>query len=202
MIAYLKGRILSVSESDNTVIIENNGIGYEVLCSSSAYCKLSQSQEGSVYTYLAVKDDGISLYGFDNFAEKQMFLKLITVSGVGPKMAMTVLSGMSLNDIAFSIASSDVSALSGIKGLGKKTAERIIVELREAMAKMPTTPAAGVKTKQPQIRLSEEGENAVMALLSLGYTKQEATIAVKQATDGGAERLEEIITSALKNFVR
>ena len=201
MLAYVKGNVLAVS--DSIVILENNGIGYEILCSSTAFSKLSQAKEGAVYTYLAVREDGVSLYGFDDLAEKQMFLKLITVSGVGPKMAMTVLSGMSLNDLAFSIAGSDVSTLSKIKGLGKKTAERIIVELREAMAKLPITLTdMGKKSKQPQIELSAEGDNAVMALLSLGYSKQEATLAVKDAVDNGATKLEEIITTALKYFVK
>ncbi len=200
MVAYVKGNVLAVS--DSTVILENNGIGYEILCSSTAFSKLSQAKEGAVYTYLAVREDGISLYGFDDLAEKQMFLKLITVSGVGPKMAMTVLSGMSLNDLAFSIAGSDVSTLSKIKGLGKKTAERIIVELREAMAKLPLTITDVGKAKQPKIELSQEGDNAVMALLSLGYSKQEATIAVKDAVDSGVTKLEDIIRTALKNFVR
>ncbi len=200
MIAYVKGNVLAVS--DSTVILENNGIGYEILCSSTAFSKLSQAKEGAVYTYLAVREDGVSLYGFDDLVEKQMFLKLITVSGVGPKMAMTVLSGMSLNDLAFSIAGSDVSTLSKIKGLGKKTAERIIVELREAMAKLPLTITDVGKAKQPKIELSQEGDNAVMALLSLGYSKQEATVAVKDAVDSGATKLEDIIKVALKNFVR
>lgn len=200
MIAYVKGNVLAVS--DSTVILENNGIGYEILCSSTAFSKLSQENQGAVYTYLAVREDGVSLYGFDDLAEKQMFLKLITVSGVGPKMAMTILSGMSLNDLAFSIAGSDVSSLSKIKGLGKKTAERIIVELREAMAKLPLTITDVGKAKQPKIELSQEGDNAVMALLSLGYSKQEATIAVKDAVDNGATKLEDIITLALKNFVK
>lgn len=200
MLAYVKGNVLAVS--DSTVILENNGIGYEILCSSTAFTKLSQAKEGALYTYLAVREDGVSLYGFDDLAEKQMFLKLITVSGVGPKMAMTVLSGMSLNDLAFAIAGSDVSTLSKIKGLGKKTAERIIVELREAMAKLPINITEVGKNKQPQINLTAEGDNAVMALLSLGYTKQEATIAVKAAVDGGATKLEDIITTALQNFVK
>lgn len=124
MLAYIKGNVLAMTE--NTVILENNGIGYEIICSSTAAYKLSGAKEGAVFTYLAVRDDGVSLFGFDSLAEKEMFLKLISVSGVGPKMGMTVLSGMSLNDLAFSIASSDVKTLSKIKGLGKKTAERIV----------------------------------------------------------------------------
>ena len=129
MIGYIKGRVLSAT--DGVALIENNGIGYEVICSSAVYHKLLVDKQGEVYTYLAVREDGVSLYGFISLEEKSMFLKLITVSGVGPKMGITVLSNMSLNDLALKIATSDVKGLSAVKGLGKKTAERIILELRE-----------------------------------------------------------------------
>ena len=154
MIAYIKGRVLSVY--DNTAIIEVGGIGYEIICSATAISKLYGAAEGEVFTYLSVREDGVSLFGFDNQAEKQMFLKLITVNGVGPKMGMTVLSGMSLNDLAMAIASSDVKGLSRIKGLGKKTAERIILELRESLADIPAEGAP-----QKAVKLSDDGENAV-----------------------------------------
>jgi len=197
MIAYIKGNVLAVTE--NTVILENNGIGYEIICSATALGKLSGASNGAVYTYLAVRDDGISLFGFDNLAEKQMFLKLISVSGVGPKLGMTVLSGMSLNDLAFAIASSDVKSLSRIKGLGKKTAERIILELRETLAEMPVSDA-GAPIASRAALLSADGENAVLALMSLGYTKGDATKAVASVIDEGVTGLERIIAESLRRF--
>ena len=195
MIAYIKGRVLSVC--DNTAVIECNGLGYEIICSATAVTKLCGAKEGELFTYLSVREDGVSLFGFDTQAEKQMFLKLITVNGVGPKLGMTVLSGMSLNDLALAIASSDVKSLSRIKGLGKKTAERIILELRESLADIPAelTPAAAKVVKLP-----EDGENAVLALVSLGYGKAEATKAVKQVMESGACGLEDIIANALRSF--
>ena len=196
MIAYIKGNVLAVT--DNSVILENNGIGYEIACSATAFYKLSGAKEGAVYTYLAVREDGVSLYGFDTLAEKQMFLKLISVSGVGPKMGMTVLSGMSLNDLALSIASSDVKTLSRIKGLGKKTAERIILELRESLADVPVaeTPSSPVAP----ISLSADGDNAVLALMSLGYLKSDATKVVKKVESEGVSGLENIIAESLRRF--
>ena len=196
MIAYIKGNVLSVT--DNVVIIENNGLGYEVCCSANALGAILGSQVAEVYTYMAVREDGVYLYGFKDLAEKQMFLKLISVSGVGPKMGMTVLSGMSLNDLAFAIASSDVKTLSRIKGLGKKTAERIILELRESLAEIPVTsddaPAVAA------VKFTEDGENAVLALVSLGYGKSEATKAVKASVEEGVTGLENLIAASLRKF--
>lgn len=197
MLAYIKGNLLSYQ--DNTVILENNGIGYEITCSAESYIKIINAGKGEVYTYMAVRDDGISLFGFDNLNEKSMFLKLISVSGVGPKMAMTVLSGMSLSDLAFCIASSDVKTLSTIKGLGKKTAERIILELREAIS-LTDIPVA--KNKQsPKNLLSEDAENSIMALMSLGYNRAQSQQAVEKAVENGVCGLENLITQALKNML-
>ena len=101
MIGYVKGNLLWAD--NGTVLLENNGIGYEITCSASVYSKLVVDKKGEVYTYLAVREDGISLYGFDSIEEKAMFLKLISVSGVGPKMGITVLSNMSLKDLAIKV---------------------------------------------------------------------------------------------------
>ena len=111
-------------------------------------------------------------------------------------MGITILSGMNLNDLAFCIASSDVKSLSKIKGLGKKTAERIIVELREAMGKEPIESPI----KKLEVKISADEENGVLALMSLGYTKQQSVEAVKKAVESGAIGLENIITIALKSM--
>ncbi|MBQ2717247.1 MAG: Holliday junction branch migration protein RuvA [Clostridia bacterium] len=195
MIGYIKGNLLHYD--GGVVILENNGIGYEITCSAESYVKIVNSGGGAVYTYMAVREDGVSLYGFDNLNEKSMFLKLISVSGVGPKLGMTVLSGMSLSDLAFCIASSDVKSLSSIKGLGKKTAERIILELREAISLTDVQPTT--KKAQQKPLMSEDAENAVMALMSLGYTRADSQKAVEKAVESGAVGLENLITGALKN---
>lgn len=195
MIGYIKGNLLHYD--GGVVILENNGIGYEITCSAESYVKIVNSGGGAVYTYMAVREDGVSLYGFDNLNEKSMFLKLISVSGVGPKLGMTVLSGMSLSDLAFCIASSDVKSLSTIKGLGKKTAERIILELREAISLTDVVPTT--KKSQQKPLMSEDAENAVMALMSLGYTRADSQKAVEKAVESGTVGLENLITGALKN---
>lgn len=195
MIGYIKGKLLHAE--DNTVILETGGIGYEIACSISLFSRLVKDGGGEAYTYLAVKEDGAFLYGFDNLAEKSMFLKLLTVSGVGPKMGITILSGTELNQLAMYIATSDVKSLSKIKGLGKKTAERIIVELRESMQKMPVS-----KTEIPVTNMTSDGENAVLALMSLGYNRTESTEAVSRSLSDGKTGLNDIITGALRYFAK
>ena len=196
MIGYVKGNLL---HADNgAVILENNGIGYEITCSASVYAKLVSDKKGEVYTYLAVREDGVSLYGFDSIEEKNMFLKLISVSGVGPKMGITVLSNMNLKDLAIKIATSDVKGLSSVKGLGKKTAERIILELRE---KITADDDAVESVSTPEVSVTDGvSEDAIIALMSLGFTKGECVQAVKEAKTNGAQTIEQIIAYSIKHI--
>ncbi len=194
MIGYIKGKVLYAA--DGTVLLENNGVGYEIVCSASVYAKLAGDRQGEVYTYMSVREDGVSLYGFIDREEKQMFLKLISVSGVGPKMGITILSNMRLTDLAVKIASSDVKGLSAVKGLGKKTAERIILELREKI---------NAVDKDTGEILADSGtveadDDAVIALMSLGFTRNECARAVRDAKNNGAASLEQIIAWALKHI--
>ena len=196
MIGYLKGKILSLSQ--DTALIETGGVGYEVLCSASVMSDLMGKDEGEVYTYLQVREDGISLFGFSSPAEKNMFLKLVSVSGVGPKMGIAVLSGMDINSLAVAIASSDVKKLSTVKGLGKKTAERIILELREKVtaSEAPATSKGGASV----LPADDGEEDAVVALMSLGFTRAESSRAIERAKAAGASTIEEIIREALKTM--
>ena len=196
MIGYLKGKILSLSQ--DTALIETGGVGYEVLCSASAMYGLTGKDEGEVYTYLQVREDGISLFGFSSPAEKNMFLKLVSVSGVGPKMGIAVLSGMDINSLAVAIASSDVKKLSTVKGLGKKTAERIILELREKVT--ASEAPAPSKGGAPVLPADDGEEDAVVALMSLGFTRAESSRAIERAKSAGASTIEDIIREALKTM--
>ena len=196
MIGYLKGKILSLSQ--DTALIETGGVGYEVPCSASVMSDLMGKDEGEVYTYLQVREDGISLFGFSSPAEKNMFLKLVSVSGVGPKMGIAVLSGMDINSLAVAIASSDVKKLSTVKGLGKKTAERIILELREKVT--ASEAPAPSKGGAPVLPADDGEEDAVVALMSLGFTRAESSRAIERAKSAGASTIEEIIREALKTM--
>ncbi len=197
MIGYIKGNVLNAK--DGTVLIENNGIGYEVVCSASVYSKLSANKNGEVYTYMAVREDGVSLYGFVSLEEKSMFLKLISVSGVGPKMGITVLSGLSLADLVTKIATQDVKGLSKVKGLGKKTAERIILELREKIGCVDDDTGEVLLFNDKPVE-EKVNQDAVLALMSLGFTKAESVEAVKRAQNSGETQIEKIIASALKGI--
>ena len=197
MIGYIKGNVLSVS--DGTVLMENNGIGYEIACSASVYQKLIAEKKGEVYTYLAVREDGISLYGFISLEEKNMFLKLISVSGVGPKMGITVLSNMKLSDRATAIATSDVKGLSKVKGLGKKTAERIIVELREKMTEHFETSEKD-SNEDFDVVSDKDNEDAIIALMSLGFNKTECVSVVREAKKNGAQTIEQLIAYSIKHI--
>ncbi len=198
MIGYISGKVLH--SSDGVVLLENGGVGYEVLCSGALYAKLLSAGRGEAYTYLQVREDGVSLFGFVSPEEKSMFLKLVSVSGVGPKMGIAILSSMSVGDIAVAIAGSDVKQLTAVKGLGKKTAERIILELREKVSASEMTEKGGAKPPVPAEKISDKEEDAVVGLMSLGYTRAESVRAVRRAEEAGAESMEEIIMAALKNM--
>ena len=195
MIGYVYGKVMY--NDGNILLVENGGIGYEITCSSAAFCRMMEKREGGIYTYTQVKEDGIALFGFDTIEEKKMFLKLISVSGVGAKMGVTVLGSMNLKDLALAIATSDVKSLSRVKGLGKKTAERIIVELREKVSAEDTEPLpAGVAPAAS----GSDAENAVTALMSLGYNRVTSVKAVNSALASGASTVEEIIAAALRSL--
>ncbi len=193
MYSFISGRIVSVV--DGIVVIENNGIGYELNVSANTLSRCTVGNNMQLFTYLQVKEDIFALFGFSSQEEKSMFLKLITVSGVGPKMALQVLSGMDLNALIIAIASEDIKTLSKIKGLGKKTAERIVLELRE---QVDTADYADIKDSGT---LASGGlvNDALFALATLGIAKADAYKAVLAAVEK-SNKLEEVITLALRGL--
>lgn len=198
MIGYLKGKVIYSEEG--VILLEVNGVGYELVCSGALFAKLVTDGQGEAYTYLQVRDDGVTLFGFVSVEEKKMFQKLVSVSGVGPKMGIAILSGMNISEIAVAIATSDVKGLSAVKGLGKKTAERIILELREKVAALELPEKAGAKQEPAAEKISDKEEDAVVGLMSLGYTRAESVRAVKRAEEAGAKSMEEIIMTALRSM--
>ena len=197
MIGYVKGKL--ISDVDGEIILENNGVGVSITPSAEAYKDIIANGGGAVYTYMAVREDDISLYGFKSMEEKKMFLKLITVSGIGPKMGMTVLSNMSLTDLAVKIATSDVKGLSQVKGLGKKKAEMIIVELREKMGE--EIKESKLEKDSVQINLKDKDvEDAMLALTGLGFAKQECVAVLTKAKAQNVEGVQALIAFSLKNI--
>ena len=199
MIAYLRGKVLTTTLE--TAILDVNGVGYEVYCSGGAFKKLTVGAVGELHTYLQVKEDGITLFGFADPKEKELFLKLITVSGVGPKMGISILAAMSAEDFAYAIATADVKGLSKVKGLGKKTAEKIVLELHGKISAAEVLGASGEavgEVSQPMAKATPQEEEAITALMGLGFTRNESAQAVKKARDNGAKTVEEIIMKALQ----
>lgn len=193
MYNYIKGKI--TEKGDGIIVVECGGVGYELNVSANAMAELSDKQgEVKVYCMLNVREDDMSLFGFATKQEKNMFRNLISVSGVGPKLALTVLSGMTVGQFATAVACSDSAALSKIKGVGKKTAERIVLELRDKVGKEY---AGEDKTSASPVPVNLN-EDAVLALMTLGYNRQEASAAVGRVQNDGLT-LEQLIFNALKN---
>ena len=199
MFYSITGKVTRVDE--NVLVVTAGGVGYEVICSLTTACDLAaDGADKTVYTYFHVREDGVSLYGFSSLEEKRMFLNLISVSGIGPKMAIQVLSGMSSRMLASAVVNKDVSMLTKIKGLGKKTAERIVLELKEKVDQNikqgASDPTDGFESLPAMENFTRDMADAVEVLVSLGIKKDEATRLVKQkAADG--DKVEEIIRKCL-----
>lgn len=202
MISYLRGKVLTTTAE--TAILDVNGVGYEAYCSGGAFKTLTVGAVAELYTYLQVKEDGITLFGFVSPKEKELFLKLITVSGVGPKLGISILATLSADDFAMAIATADVKRLSAVKGLGKKTAEKIVLELHGKISAAEVLGASGdeltaVEPAAP--KLTAQDEEAISALTGLGFTRTESVQAVKKAKESGAKSVEDIIRKALQGGI-
>lgn len=198
MIGYLKGNVIhSTAES---VLLDVNGVGYEIYCSGAAHTRLVSKRGGEVYTYLQVSENAITLFGFDSMEEKELFLKLITVSGVGPKGAIGVFATMSASELALAIANADVKKLTSVKGLGKKTAEKIVLELHGKISASEIMSANGENTAPVAATMSADDEDSVSALMNLGFTRNESVNAVKKAREKGAKTVEDVIRVALSGM--
>ena len=202
MIAYLRGKVVALTEE--TVILDVNGVGYEAYCSGGAFRKIGNNDYAELYTYLQVKEDGMTLFGFADMKEKELFLKVISVSGVGPKLGISILTGLSAEEFLLAIQTADAKRLSAVKGLGKKTAEKIILELHGKISAAEVMSVNEDEKKLPEtqpVKLSKADEDAVSALMGLGFTRNESAQAVKKSREGGAVSLEEVIMKALQSGI-
>ena len=200
MYAYIKGVI--TDRNDQQIVIENNGIGYLINCPLGISAEIGGIGDNvTVYLYQSVKEDDISLYGFISRDQKEMFLKLITVSGIGPKVAHTICASLSAEQIAAAVMSGNVALLTSVKGLGRKSAEKIIVELKDKL-KSQLGASSSATSAPVAVSASSKGDSGVMqdaagALIVLGYKDQEAADAVASAYEEGIG-LEDLIRKALK----
>jgi len=195
MIAFLKGKL--VHKEPTFVIIEVNGIGYHVSISLNTFSEIKDKEDIQLSTYLQVREDAHILYGFSNKAEKTMFQNLIAVNGVGPNTAMVVLSYLPPNELQEAITGEDVGALQAVKGIGGKTAQRIILELKDKLRKEPVGETGGIAG----IRHNTMRNEALTALMTLGIGKAaaEKSIDTVLKKSGNTVSLEELVKLALKN---
>ena len=195
MYAFIKGTVEDIS-SDG-VVVEAGGVGYLLICSSATMQALKIGETTKVFTYQAVREDAITLYGFLQKEERRMFLRLISVGGIGPKVSLQILSAISLRELALALVTGDTSALTKVPGVGKKTAQRLILELKEKVDNDELLVGADVSSAGG----SSNASDAIMALTALGYPASEAARAVN-AVAGTASSVEEIIRLTLKSMDR
>jgi Holliday junction DNA helicase RuvA len=192
VIAHLRGRILRKGPQE--AVLDVCGVGYRVAIPVSTFYRLGEpGAEVELRTYTHVREDTLALYGFLTASEQEMFERLISVGGVGPKLALNILSGIEVPDLVAALRTSDLSRLTRVPGVGKKTAERLIVELKDKMPavvvdQMPSVPAAG----GPK-------EDLLSALVNLGYSRGEVERGVDRALrEDGSGRFEDLLRRALQ----
>jgi holliday junction DNA helicase RuvA len=193
MIAYLKGDF--VHKSPAVVQVEVNGVGYEVQISLNTFSKIQNLDKGILYTNLLIREDAHILYGFFDLAEKEMFLYLISVSGIGASSARVMLSYMKPDELAKAIITSDTRTLEGIKGIGKKTAERMVLELRDKLAKHP------IESNIFPMKNNTLQQDALNALMALGINRQAANSALEKTLTAESNlSVEELIKKTLRTL--
>lgn len=183
MLSFLKGKLIELKTGKCT--IEVGGIGFDAIISFQTYLKLKGKEEIFLWTYLQIKEEAVNLFGFFSEEEKDFFLKLISIPGIGPKMAIQILSHYPLEDLKKAISSQDIKKISSISGVGKKTAERLILELKGMLP---------LVTEEKEIK-----NEAISALKNLGYNPKIANQVVEEVLrENPSKSLEEIIINALK----
>ena len=200
MYAYINGVV--ADKGHNELVIEAGGVGYSLYCSlNTVQNALSVGEMMRVYTYLNVTQDGITLFGFGTKEERAMFLRLISVSGIGPKTAIGILGSMSMRDLTLAIVMGDTAALSRAPGIGKKTAQRIALELKEQISDdaVEGLSASGAKNVMP-LRQDDPVTEAMIALQSLGYTAGEAMQALSAVKDK-SDQPDELVRLALRGMM-
>ncbi|WP_299032609.1 Holliday junction branch migration protein RuvA [uncultured Anaerococcus sp.] len=196
MISYIKGDIKAIS--DNGFIIENNNIGYFINSTLTSLSNIQINNEYKIYTSMQVREDDISLYGFYSQEELEMFLLLISVSSIGPKIALGMLSSISSDEIKIAIVNNDINTLTKAKGIGKKTASRIILELVDKVKKMALPEVS--KTNEVKTESNDNLEVAKEALKNLGYMENDIARVLNELRDSELS-LEALIKESLKRLI-
>jgi Holliday junction DNA helicase RuvA len=190
MITHLNGKL--VEKNPTSLVVECNGVGYEVKISLTTYSQLKEEESIKIFTQFIVREDAQLLYGFATKEEREMFNHLISVSGIGPNTAMIMQSSLTPEEIAHAIQVEDVKTIQGVKGIGIKTAQRVIIDLKDKMLKMSFS-AENIFVLNNTNRF-----DALTALVSLGFDKKSVEKALDKVTTSGEETVEQLIKDALK----
>lgn len=203
MISYIKGEI--VYNDAEGVIIENNGIGYRVIVPAFSAQKLcSQRGEVIVHTYMSVREDGITLFGFSSVEERSLYEKLISVSGIGPKAAVSILGVLTPSQLITAIVSADSAAIARAPGIGKKTAQRVILDLKDKIGNDDVADifdGNGGEAVSETAAAGDDRSEAVEALVALGYSRSEAVNAVSRVYNEGMD-VQKILSASLRELSR
>jgi Holliday junction DNA helicase RuvA len=197
MIGRLQGTVIDKQAPD--LLLDVQGVGYEVLVSLSTFFAVPDvGQSVVLHTHFVVREDVQQLYGFAELSERALFRHLIKVNGVGPKMALAILSGMSASEFALCVHNNDVATLVKLPGVGKKTAERLVIEMRDRVGDIDASTSGGSTQAVQQPDIAEEAESA---LIALGYKPQDAAKMVSRAASDDIGSAEQLIRAALKSMV-
>ena len=197
MIGRLQGTVIDKQAPD--LLLDVQGVGYEVLVSLSTFFAVPEvGQSVTLHTHFVVRDDAQLLFGFSKLSERTLFRHLIKVNGVGPKMALAILSGMSASEFALCVHNNDVATLVKLPGVGKKTAERLVIEMRDRVGDVEASAAGTSPATSQQPDIAEEAESA---LIALGYKPQDAAKMVNRAVSEEITSAEQLIRAALKSMV-
>ena len=194
MIGRLQGKLLL--KKPPMLLVDVHGVGYEVLAPMSTFYHLEDGCEVTLVTHFVVREDQQSLYGFTTDRERELFRTLIKVNGVGPKLALTILSGLEAEEFVQIVKSGDVVSLVRVPGIGKKTAERLLIEMRDKLSSWEVSPSVAQDASGAQVT-----QDAVSALISLGYKNNDAKRAVDAVYEAG-QQSEQVIRLALQQMTR
>ena len=203
MIAFLSGKLLE--KEANSVIVDVGGVGYEVSIPLSTFYELGEvGDDVQLRIYTNVREDAIQLFGFHTARERDIYLKLISVQGIGAKSGIAMLSGMNADEIIAAIRTENVGKLTGIPGVGKKTAERLVIELRDKIGELAKGVPAGVSTTAVgAVGADDVYEDALSALVNLGYQRAAADKALQQARNEGVEAsVQKLLRAALQKLAK
>ncbi len=201
MIALIKGTLMEKAEGE-AVVMTASGLGMRLMMSANSLAALPQAgQDCTLYTHMSVREDAVELFGFAHKDERDMFRRLISVSGIGPKSALFVLGSMPLSDLRLAILTGDVTALSRAQGIGRKTAQRISLELKDRLAQDALGAEDAVFSAASEPEAQDALGEAMLALKSLGYTPQEAAAALK-GVKAQASTADELIRLALRHMAQ